>query len=89
MVRVPAPDGATCCIDTTEVTMAHYAAFLAERKDDLSSQRDICKGNTSFEPPGPSSSSTHWPKMPPPVEHGTKRVGSFRSGDWQLSCGAT
>jgi len=57
MVRVPAPDGSTYCIDTTEVTMAHYAAFLAEKKDDLSGQREICKDNTSFEPPGDSDTA--------------------------------
>jgi len=57
MVRVPAPDGSTYCIDSTEVTMAHYAAFLAEKKDDLSGQREICKDNTSFEPPGDSDTA--------------------------------
>jgi formylglycine-generating enzyme len=57
MVRVPAPDGTTYCIDTTEVTMAHYAAFLAEKKDDLSGQRAICQTNTSFVPPGDSDNS--------------------------------
>ncbi len=78
MVRVPAPGGSTYCIDTTEVTMAHYAAFLAEKKNDLSGQREICKDNTSFEPPGESDTAIircaddyFWPDTRP---------------DWPMGC---
>lgn len=38
------------CIDTTEVTQAHYAAFLAAKGTDTSNQVPACKNNSSFDP---------------------------------------
>jgi formylglycine-generating enzyme len=48
MVQVPAPDGGTFCIDSTEVTQAQYAAFLAAKNGDTSGQSSECSWNTSF-----------------------------------------
>jgi formylglycine-generating enzyme required for sulfatase activity len=49
MVRIPAPGGTSYCIDTTEVTQAQYAAFLAsDPHADTSSQ--YCAYKTTFVP---------------------------------------
>ncbi len=45
----------TFCIDTTEVTNAHYAAFLASKGGDTSGQPTQCQFNTSLAP------SQGWP----------------------------
>jgi formylglycine-generating enzyme required for sulfatase activity len=50
MVRLPAADGGTYCIDSTEVTQAQYAAFLVSTKGDTSGQPSYCAWNTSFIP---------------------------------------
>jgi len=38
------------CIDSTEVSRKHYAAFLEAKKDDLKGQPDICEFNKTFDP---------------------------------------
>jgi formylglycine-generating enzyme len=53
LVAVPAPQGCTYCIDSTEVTNAHYAAFVAAKRGDTSGQRAECNWNTSFDPAEP------------------------------------
>jgi formylglycine-generating enzyme len=52
-VRVPVAGGGSFCIDTTEVTRAEYATFLATSPDG-GSQPARCTWNTSFVP-------TSWP----------------------------
>jgi len=49
MVEVPGPNGDTYCMDATEVTNAHYAAWLATNPS-LADQSAFCASNTSFEP---------------------------------------
>lgn len=57
MVRVPAADGTTYCIDSTEVTNRQYAEFLSAKKSgadggtDTSAQDYRCTWNASYEPP--------------------------------------
>lgn len=51
MVGLQAPGGLELCIDTTEVTNAHYEAFLADAPA-LDSQPASCAWNTSFTPGG-------------------------------------
>jgi formylglycine-generating enzyme required for sulfatase activity len=48
MVSVPAPDGGTYCIDSTEVTNAQYAAFLLAKNGDTSGQPAVCSWNNSY-----------------------------------------
>lgn len=48
------------CIDSTEVAVKHYRAFLAARAGDTSGQPAVCSWNTSFAPgsgglPGPEN----------------------------------
>lgn len=57
MVRIPAPDGTTYCIDSTEVTNYQYLRFLqaktsADGGTDTSGQDAWCSWNTSYEPEG-------------------------------------
>jgi formylglycine-generating enzyme required for sulfatase activity len=49
LVEVPAPNGDTYCVDSTEVTNAQYAAFLA-KPPSASQQPTECAWNTSFDP---------------------------------------
>ena len=53
------------CIDTTEVTNAQYAAFLAARtsngQHNIGGQPLACSGNTTFTPGMPSDTS-RWPQ---------------------------
>jgi sulfatase modifying factor 1 len=51
MVRVPLPEGGSFCIDTTEVTLAQYNAFLTATAGDMSAQPASCAWNTSYSPP--------------------------------------
>lgn len=51
MVRVPAPDGSSYCIDTTEVTVAQYGAFLKAKNGDTSGQTGKCVGNVTYAEP--------------------------------------
>lgn len=56
MVRVPAPDGTTYCIDSTEVTNSQYMEFLHSKGSgpsggsDTSGQDPQCSWNTAYEP---------------------------------------
>jgi sulfatase modifying factor 1 len=55
MVRIPAPDGTTYCIDSTEVTNYQYLRFLQAKKTvdggtDTSGQDAWCSWNTTYEP---------------------------------------
>jgi sulfatase modifying factor 1 len=52
MVKVPAPEGCTYCIDSTEVTNVQYAAFLSATGDgiDTSGQDPWCTWNTTYAP---------------------------------------
>lgn len=50
LVEVPAPNGSTYCIDSTEVTNGQYAAFLAAKGNDSSGQDAWCSWNTSYVP---------------------------------------
>jgi hypothetical protein len=58
MVEVPAPDGSTYCMDSTEVTQGQYFAFLAAKGTnpkggqaaDMSGQPSQCKDNLRFTP---------------------------------------
>jgi hypothetical protein len=43
------------CIDSTEVTNAHYAQFLAAKGSDTSGQNAVCSLNQTYEP------SAYWP----------------------------
>jgi formylglycine-generating enzyme required for sulfatase activity len=52
MVRVPAPNGTTYCIDSTEVTNGHYAGFVASKGSDVSGQDSWCSWNTTYTPSG-------------------------------------
>jgi len=45
------------CIDSTEVTNAHYASFLAAKGTDLSGQPAVCSWNTTYTP------SSGWPAI--------------------------
>ena len=49
MIAVGGWDGHAYCIDTTEVTNAHYAAWL-ETSPDVANQRAGCEGNATFVP---------------------------------------
>jgi len=59
MAEVPAPDGTTYCIDTTEVTQGQYFAFIEAKGGDPAGktlpdsigQPPECKDNVSFGPP--------------------------------------
>lgn len=51
-VRIGSP-GNTFCIDTTEVSTAHYKAFL-DAKVGTNTQANECRWNTSFEPRYPT-----------------------------------
>ncbi len=55
MVLIELPDTPSFCIDTTEVTQAQYAAFLADETVDPKAQsREMCRQhNPSFKPPPP------------------------------------
>jgi sulfatase modifying factor 1 len=71
MVRITASVG-TFCIDTTEVTNTHWAAFLADKGNDTSGQPAFCSWNTTYVPTSSSNpSATVWPapsaKAPHPV----------------------
>jgi formylglycine-generating enzyme required for sulfatase activity len=58
MVRVPAPDGTTYCIDSTEVTNEQYARFLLFRESSplwLTADTTHCLWNTTYRP------SSGWP----------------------------
>jgi formylglycine-generating enzyme required for sulfatase activity len=55
MVRVPAPDGSTYCIDSTEVTNLQYFEFLQAKRStdggtDTSGQASSCSWNTRYDP---------------------------------------
>jgi formylglycine-generating enzyme required for sulfatase activity len=50
MVEVRAPNGGAYCIDSTEVTKAQYAAFLADAAS-APGQPPECQWNTSYVPP--------------------------------------
>lgn len=54
LVAVPTPDGASYCVDATEVTNAQYAVFLGSRVS-TSEQPAACAWNESYEP------SAEWP----------------------------
>jgi formylglycine-generating enzyme required for sulfatase activity len=43
-------DGGTFCVDTTEVTNAQYAAFVASKGKDTSGQPAVCAANMSYQP---------------------------------------
>ncbi|MDB4939144.1 MAG: pyoverdine responsive serine/threonine kinase [Labilithrix sp.] len=61
MVRIVATNG-SFCIDTTEVTNAHWVAFLAEKETDTSGQAPMCTWNTSFVPKNtPNPNLVVWP----------------------------
>ena len=51
MVQLPNADGGSFCIDSTEVTNAQYAAFLADKTKDTSGQPTFCAQNTTFDIP--------------------------------------
>jgi len=52
MVLIDVPGAAAYCIDSTEVTQAEYAAFLANQPDVAKQSREFCqKMNHAFEPP--------------------------------------
>lgn len=58
MVTIPTADKTSSyCIDSTEVTQAHYQLFLDATQGDVSGQREECKANTSFAPPTPDPSA--------------------------------
>ena len=49
LVRVPAPDATAYCIDSTEVTGAQYAEFLAAGPDPTANSQGVtCSGNTTL-----------------------------------------
>lgn len=50
MVEVPVAGGCSFCIDSTEVTNADYAAFLAAKGTDTSGQPAECQFNASYVP---------------------------------------
>jgi formylglycine-generating enzyme required for sulfatase activity len=50
MVALPTAAGGTYCVDSTEVTQAQYAAFLADKNGDLSGQPSQCSWNSSYQP---------------------------------------
>jgi len=52
MVAVPSMNGGAFCVDSTEVTNAQYAAFLASTGNDTSHQIAACSSNSTFEPGG-------------------------------------
>lgn len=54
---VPVRLAAGFCIDSTEVTNAQYAAFLAARGTDVSGQPVTCAGNATFTP------RANWPPL--------------------------
>jgi formylglycine-generating enzyme len=54
MVPVTPPDGGTYCVDSTEVTVEQYAAFLVNPPDE---QPPMCTWNASFTP------SAGWPPV--------------------------
>ena len=51
-MKVPAPQGGSYCVDSTEVTNAHYAAFLAAKGGNSGGQLPECAWNSSFLPAG-------------------------------------
>jgi formylglycine-generating enzyme required for sulfatase activity len=48
MVEIAVPGGTKFCIDSTEVTEAHYAVFLGQVATKPGSEHPQCKGNTSY-----------------------------------------
>lgn len=52
MIEVPVAGSCPFCIDSTEVTNAQYAGFLAAKGSDTSGQPTQCAANTSFTPDG-------------------------------------
>jgi formylglycine-generating enzyme required for sulfatase activity len=48
MVEIPLPDGTSFCIDSTEVTIADYTAFL-QAKYPLANQPSFCASNDTFD----------------------------------------
>ncbi|UQA61760.1 formylglycine-generating enzyme family protein [Polyangium aurulentum] len=53
MVAVPSPNGIPYCIDSTEVTNKHYAAWLMQTPaPDIFDQKPECIWNQSFDPVG-------------------------------------
>ena len=60
MVAVPGWNGGSYCIDKTEVTNAHYAAFL-ETSPNVDGQIALCASNIAFEPPRASPRRTTLP----------------------------
>ena len=91
MAEVPAPDGTSYCIDTTEVTQGHYFAFIEAKGGDpagktlpdSSGQPPECKDNVSFGPPPLAhydDCSDWWPPAYDPTgEHPANPVGCV---DW-------
>jgi sulfatase modifying factor 1 len=50
MVRVPAADGGSYCIDSTEVTQSQYAHFLDAAGGTIGAQPSYCRWNTTYAP---------------------------------------
>lgn len=50
LVAIPLPDGGHYCVDATEVTKGHYAAFLQSKGSDTSGQAKECAWNDHYEP---------------------------------------
>jgi hypothetical protein len=52
MVRVPAPDGTTYCIDSTEVTIGQYAKFMIANApvQSATAEPPYCSWNTTYTP---------------------------------------
>ncbi|MBI5534000.1 MAG: SUMF1/EgtB/PvdO family nonheme iron enzyme [Deltaproteobacteria bacterium] len=53
MVELSSPNGVKYCIDGTEVTQAHYAAFFADTKATPGSEHPECTANPSYDPEVP------------------------------------
>ena len=50
MVEIPAPDGSTYCMDTTEATRGHYAEFLKANSEGMTRKDDVCPSETGVMP---------------------------------------
>ena len=50
LVRISAPGPSSMCIDSTEVTVSHYAAFVADASGQGGTQSSCCPKDTSDRP---------------------------------------